>query len=831
MSLLVALVGVLAVNCQRASVTTAATKEAENVANVLGFIFLSDSNQLHSSTQEIIRRLHEAQGRDVVLVDAQQTILADAVPSEVGKNYTEDPNDEVGSTIKDGKIRTFIETSSDSPVGIKQIVVPIKSKSGQTLGAVVLEYTPLYNELMQLTKNTTRQITLAVFGSVIFAFLIAFFTGRSVARPLQQLTDVVTEFASGKTNLPMPPPRKDEVGELANAFNNMVQKRKQIEEELRYARNNMETRVEERTRELAESQSLYHSLVDQMPAGVFRKDAEGRFVFVNAWYCQIKGLKPDQILGKTPRELAASEFAGPSAKHPEAAKEIQLAIQGANNHEWIMKTGKPIEVEELYPGVDGKTQHWQVVKSPVFGPDEKIIGTQGMFFNVTERKQAEAELFYERDLLKTLLDNLPDPIFYKDLQSRFVRVSKSQLEKSFNFARDQYRGAHSSADVKDLPAHLTSMERFAEYLTGKTDFDFLKKEFARSTYEEEQQIIRTGKPVIGKLKQMTQLDGRIFWYLINKLPWLDKDGNIIGTFGTSKDVTFIKEAEAKLEQVHKQLLETSRQAGMAEIATNVLHNVGNVLNSVNVSASMVVDSVKKSKASSLAKVVAMLREHEHDLGTFITSNVKGKQLPAYLAQLSELLLADQKTTVKELELLLKNIEHIKEIVTMQQNYARVSGVKEIINIRELVEDGLHMNLGALERHGVEVIREFEEVPLINIDKHKVLQILVNLIRNSKHACQDSERADKRLTVRVTNGDGQIKISVADNGVGISPENMIRIFNHGFTTRKDGHGFGLHSGALAAKEMGGSLTVHSDGPGQGATFTLELPHTTNESSNE
>jgi signal transduction histidine kinase len=289
--------------------------------------------------------------------------------------------------------------------------------------------------------------------------------------------------------------------------------------------------------------------------------------------------------------------------------------------------------------------------------------------------------------------------------------------------------------------------------------------------------------------------------------------------------------QLEIEQVHKQLLKTSRQAGMAEIATNVLHNVGNVLNSVNVSASLVVDSVKKSKAANLAKVVALLREHEADLGTFITSDAKGRQLPAYLAQLSEHLLADQKATVQELDSLCGNIGHIKEIVTMQQTYARVSGVKEIINLRELVEDGLRMNVGALGRHGVEVVREFEEVPLINVDKHKVLQVLVNLIRNAKHACQESERADKRLTVRLANGEGRVKISVMDNGVGISPENLTRIFSHGFTTRKDGHGFGLHSGALAAKEMGGSLTIHSDGPGRGATFTLELPCTTNKDSNE
>jgi signal transduction histidine kinase len=337
--------------------------------------------------------------------------------------------------------------------------------------------------------------------------------------------------------------------------------------------------------------------------------------------------------------------------------------------------------------------------------------------------------------------------------------------------------------------------------------------------------------LLGKIEQTVCPDGSSLWFMTTKVPWRNQNGEIIGTFGTSRDISDLKNAEAKVEETHKRLLESSRQAGMAEIATNVLHNIGNVLNSVNVSASLVVDSVKKSKAANLAKVSAMLREHEHDLGTFITSDAKGRQLPVYLGQLSEQLLADQETAVHELDLLVKNIEHIKDVVSMQQSYARVSGVKEIISLRDLVEDGLRMNIGALDRHRVEVIREFADVPPINVDKHRVLQILVNLIRNAKYACEESGRAERRLTVRLANGEGRVKISVADNGIGIPPENLTRIFNHGFTTRKDGHGFGLHSGALAAKEMGGSLAAQSDGIGNGATFTLDLPCSTNGGSNE
>jgi signal transduction histidine kinase len=161
-------------------------------------------------------------------------------------------------------------------------------------------------------------------------------------------------------------------------------------------------------------------------------------------------------------------------------------------------------------------------------------------------------------------------------------------------------------------------------------------------------------------------------------------------------------------------------------------------------------------------------------------------------------------------------------VAMQQSYARRGGITDTLDIRALVEDSLRMNEGAFSRHGVSLVRDFQEVPLITVDKHKVLQILVNVIRNAKYACDESKGAEKRVTVRVRAADGMVLLSVIDTGVGIAQENLERIFNHGFTTRKDGHGFGLHSSALAAKELGGMLRAESAGPGQGATFTLTLP---------
>jgi signal transduction histidine kinase len=283
-------------------------------------------------------------------------------------------------------------------------------------------------------------------------------------------------------------------------------------------------------------------------------------------------------------------------------------------------------------------------------------------------------------------------------------------------------------------------------------------------------------------------------------------------------------AQAELQEAHQAFARASRQAGMAEVASNVLHNIGNVLNSVNVSANLFEERIRASRGSGLARVAAMLEEQGEQLGSFVTTDERGKRLPTYLAQLSSQLLADREAALKELASLIQSIEHIKDIVRMQQSYATHGGVLESVTVTDLVNDSVRLNAEAFSRHGVTLACEFEAVPAITVDKHRVLQILVNLIRNAKYACEDSGRSDKRVTIRVSPCALGVCIAVIDNGVGIPSENMTRIFSHGFTTRAGGHGFGLHSAALAAQELKGSLRVASDGPGCGATFTLELPLT-------
>lgn len=310
---------------------------------------------------------------------------------------------------------------------------------------------------------------------------------------------------------------------------------------------------------------------------------------------------------------------------------------------------------------------------------------------------------------------------------------------------------------------------------------------------------------------------------VSAVPILAEDGTILQWIGIHTDITERKTAEAALEEANRQLREASRQAGMSEVATSVLHNVGNVLNSVNVSCSIISDKVRQTRISSVAKTAELFREHAGDLSRFLTDHPAGKKLPEYLGKLAVRLAEEHKAILDEVESLSKNIEHIKSVISMQQTHAKnMGGHREALPLQELMEDALRLNEGALTRHRIKVVREFFDAPIVQVDKHKVLQILVNLLRNAKHALTDSGREDKQLLLRIARSPEGVALSVIDNGIGIPAENLLRIFGHRFTTKNEGHGFGLHSAAIAAKEMGGSLTVNSDGAGTGATFTLTLP---------
>jgi C4-dicarboxylate-specific signal transduction histidine kinase len=285
----------------------------------------------------------------------------------------------------------------------------------------------------------------------------------------------------------------------------------------------------------------------------------------------------------------------------------------------------------------------------------------------------------------------------------------------------------------------------------------------------------------------------------------------------------VDERTRELKDVHRQLVQVARQAGRAEVATSVLHNVGNVLNSVHTSAMLARERLVGLQVEDVGQLAALLKERHNDLATFLTQDERGRHVMPFLSGLGAHLREGCDEAVSLLDEVGRYTDHIGTIVKLQQNYTRTPRLNEAADLVALLEDALRINSAGLTRHEVRVERHLFPVPPVMTDRHKVLMILVNLISNAKYALDEAPAEQRCLTLRLeAPAAGRVRIEVRDNGRGIAPELLTRIFQYGFTTREEGHGFGLHSSALAAQELGGTLTAHSEGPGRGASFTLELP---------
>jgi PAS domain S-box-containing protein len=411
-------------------------------------------------------------------------------------------------------------------------------------------------------------------------------------------------------------------------------------------------------------------------------------------------------------------------------------------------------------------------------------------------EQALKELRSSESKLSSLIESTDDPVASMDLQGRTI-VANSAMKALYHrrFGRQLELGDPFFGPLE--PEKLAEWQpRLAQVFSGQ-----------RLRFE-----------------QMETVEGTATVFDVHIHPILGEGGQVTGLTLFGRDITARKEAEARLGEMHRTLVDVSRQAGMAEVATGVLHNVGNTLNSVNISTGLVIDQLRQSRITGLAKATQLLREHSSDMATFLTQSTQGQKLPAFLIALGDQLQEEREAMLKEMLALNASVDHIKSIVSMQQKHARTAGTLEQVTVPQLIDEALRLNAGAFERRGIRIVREYEEVPPIIVDRHKLLQILVNLLSNARHALMEADPPEKRVAIRVrASPEGkQLLMEVADNGMGITPENLTRMFSQGFTTKKEGHGFGLHISSLAAMEMKGRLSCASPGPGQGATFTLELP---------
>nr|WP_320192151.1 ATP-binding protein [uncultured Desulfobacter sp.] len=415
-------------------------------------------------------------------------------------------------------------------------------------------------------------------------------------------------------------------------------------------------------------------------------------------------------------------------------------------------------------------------------------------------------------------------------------IIDNSKEKLVNFFKKQtllhFPDVDKIADRLDWKSDLKKLGiESALFLASRTD----KKIYGIVGFEMMQPYDRWPEDHINGLKVITQIFAHAVAGVESGLALIEAKNSLEArvaqrTLELKKQVVEKEKALEELADSQSSLVKASRAAGMAEVATNVLHNVGNVLNSINTSAGILESRLKNSRMANVQKIVDLLPRSKKDLAGFLSQDPKGGQVLDYLTSLAGALTAEQQAMHDEIKSLVSQVDHVKKVIVMQQCYGSVHGVNEPFAIDRLVEDAIAMNRDRLKKHGITVERRFDPVPTVVTDKHQVLQIFVNLIANAINACSENKagHGENRIMISLQCDDQTyVKIEVKDNGTGIAPENLSRIFQHGFTTRRYGHGFGLHSGALAAKQLGGSLTAESAGIGCGATFTLVLPLSTQE----
>lgn len=560
---------------------------------------------------------------------------------------------------------------------------------------------------------------------------------------------------------------------------------------------------------LRESRKKYKTLYESSQDAIMLLTEDERFINGNPATIKLFGCKnEEEFLSKRPTDLSAEYQPDGTPSSEKWRKMMETAVKkGSHSFEW------------KYRRIDGTEFFAAVLLTGMKLKGKKVL--QATIHDITARKETNEKLLQSSERYQRITDAVTDYIYTV-----------------------YFKGTEAVKTV-----HSDTCVAVTGYTTQEIGAD--PNLWMNMVYDDDQDAVRrqiqqcaSGQDVEPLEHRIVRKDGAVRWVKSTLVRQLGPAGQLLSYDGLIQDITERKLAEvdlkqaknqaelshAKIEQVnrklkatYKKLMETSHQAGMAEVATDVLHNVGNVLNSINVSTTLIIEKITKSEVSNLKKVADMLQSHSNDLETFLTKDPKGQHIPVYLTEASRLLIDEQADIIEKLQSLAKNVAHIKEIVKMQQLYAKVCGVEVAITLNEVIEDAIQINQASLHRNGIKLIREYSDLGDVTIDRQKVLQILVNLIGNAKHALATSGEEEKLLTIRFyKHNEDRIRIDVIDNGTGIPQENLTKIFQHGFTTRKDGHGFGLHSGALAAREMEGMLTAHSNGPNQGAIFTLELP---------
>lgn len=555
----------------------------------------------------------------------------------------------------------------------------------------------------------------------------------------------------------------------------------------------IELRIEERTQELrkkTEEAELFALVVKRTDNSVLILDAQGRIESVNDGFTRITGYKSNDVIGKVPIDV----LGGPTTREEERLK-LAKGIESRKPFNLVAhkhrKNGNPIvlsiEAQPIFDAMGRLTRYVQIERDITESVCEKE-----RLQNLTKDLRESARELEKLSLVAKYTDNA---VVITDPKSRIEWVNEG-FTRVTGYTLEEAQGR--------VPGH---------FLQGpETDPKTVDR--VRAAVKREEAI---NVEIINYHKT-----GRTYWLDIELRPIHDQTGKVVNFIAIESDITQRKLAERERERLASELQDAARQAGMAELAGDVLHNVGNALNSINVSTQSLREKIESKSLAHLSKATDLISHQESQLAAFLTTDKRGQQFPNFLRQVTCKLVSERASQCSELASLNEKIDHVKEIVASQAAFSHRRAPSELVSPAELLEQAIKMNDASLGRHSVVVIREYGYVPDVLLEKHAVLQILINLIKNAKESVVESGAAKPTITVGATLDNDQLKFIVFDNGMGIPADNLVRIFQHGFSSKLTGHGFGLHSGGNIAQELGGSLQVESDGVGKGAVFTLSLP---------
>lgn len=497
----------------------------------------------------------------------------------------------------------------------------------------------------------------------------------------------------------------------------------------------------------------------------FVLDREWRLAYVNRSLCKLIGRAQEELLGKPLASVM------PWLEHTSAHRAIAEAIGEGRGGVALDAWDSP-----------GEERRWREMTVLVFAQGVLCVSR-----DVTAREKIRAEIENKNALMETFVNNIPDMAWVKDRDSKFIIANKAFC--------DAVGMAH-------------------EFLVNNT-CDVCFGELAVKFKADDRAVMESKTQ---KRIEESIIDGskNVVWLETIKSPLHDGAGDIVGTVGIARDITERKRLNAALNTA-------SRLGGMAEVAISVLHNVGNAINSVNVSTSLVGDKLQSRSRKLLARGLELLGAHDSDVVRFLTEDPSGTALVQALPQLCSAIMREQQEMIAEVDSVRHHVGQIMQTIQRQEEYARVTSVVEKCSLDQVIDEALAFVLVRCRELGVQVKTELDEMLDITQDRNQIVQILANLLRNAVDALADADQPEKLIGIMGHRcGDERFRIEVTDNGTGIGEDDRPAIFRYGFSTKRDGHGFSLHNSSALAHSMGGALSFSSEGTGRGSVFRLELP---------